>query len=71
MLYGDRGLAAFEVKTTPRVRPGDLRGLLRFREDYPQTKAFLVYTGSRRWHERGVEIVPAADALRTLGDLIG
>jgi len=70
VLYGERGLVAFEVKTTPRVRPDDLRGLLRFREDYPQTKAFFVYTGSRRWHERGVEILPANDALRTLGDLI-
>ncbi|MDP3768336.1 MAG: hypothetical protein Q8S13_09995 [Dehalococcoidia bacterium] len=61
---------AFEVKTTLRVRPDDLRGLVRFREDYPQAKAFFVYTGSRRWHERGVEIVPAEDAFRALGDLI-
>ena len=70
VLYGPRGLAAFEVKMTPRARPDDLRGLRRLREDYPQAKAFFVYTGSRRWHEGGVEIVPAADAIRSLGDLI-
>jgi predicted AAA+ superfamily ATPase len=70
VLYGARGLVAFEVKATPRVRPEDLRGLRRLREDYPQAKAFFVYTGSRRWHERGIEVVPAHDALRTLADLV-
>jgi uncharacterized protein len=70
VLYGGHGLIAFEVKMSPRVRPDDLRGLLRFREDYPQARAFFVYTGSRRWHERGVHIVPADEALRNLRDLI-
>ena len=70
VLYGARGLVAFEVKATPRVRPDDLRGLRRLREDYPQAKAFFVYTGSRRWHERGIEVVPADDAIRTLADLV-
>lgn len=70
VLYGARGLVAFEVKTTSRVRPDDLRGLRRFREDYPQAKAFFVYTGSRRWHEGGIEIVPAGDALRSLGEMV-
>ena len=70
VLYGPRGLVAFEVKMTPRARPDDLRGLRRLREDYPQAKAFFVYTGSRRWHEGGVEIVPAVDAIRSLGDLL-
>jgi len=70
VLYGDRGLLAFEVKLAQRVRPDDLQALRRFREDYAQARTFLVYTGSRRWHDRGIEIVPAEDALRTLGDLI-
>jgi len=55
---------------SPRVRLDDLRGLLRLRDDYPQAKTFFIYTGSRRWHERGVQIVPADQALRTLVDLI-
>jgi uncharacterized protein len=70
VLYGDRGLIAFEVTMSPRVRLDDLRGLLRLRDDYPQAKTFFIYTGSRRWHERGVQIVPADQALRTLVDLI-
>lgn len=70
VLYGERGLVAFEIKMTQRARPDDLRGLRRFREDYPQAKTFFVYTGSRRGHDRGVDILPAEDALRTLERLI-
>ena len=34
-------------------------------------KAFFVYTGTRRRHDRVIDIVPAEHALRMLGDLIG
>ena len=61
----------FEVKMTHSVRSEDLRGLRRFREDYPKAKAFFVYTGSRRRYESGIEIMPAADALHSLDELIG
>jgi predicted AAA+ superfamily ATPase len=71
VLYGERGLLAFEVKMTQVARPQDLRGLRRFREDHPQAKAFFVYTGSRRRHDAGIEILPAEEALRDLAELIG
>ncbi|MBI4594521.1 MAG: ATP-binding protein [Candidatus Rokubacteria bacterium] len=71
VLYGARGLVAFEVKMAQRVRSDDLRGLRRFREAYPQARAFLVYTGRRRWREAEIEILPADDALERLADLIG
>ena len=70
VLYGERGLVAFEVKMTQTVRPGNLRGLRRFRESYPQAKTFFVYTGSRRRHDAGIEIMPAEAALRGLEELI-
>jgi len=70
VLYGERGLVAFEVKMTQTVRPGNLRGLRRFRENYPQAKTFFVYTGSRRGHDAGIEIMPAEAALRGLEELI-
>jgi len=70
VLYGERGLVAIEVKMTQRVRPDDLRGLRRFRDDYPQARAFLIYTGSRRRHDAGIEIVPAEDALRGLDRML-
>jgi len=70
VLYGERGLVAIEVKMTQRVRPDDLRGLRRFRDDYPQARAFLLYTGSRRRHDAGIDIVPAEEALRALDRMI-
>ena len=66
VLYGERGLRAFEVKMVHRVRPDDLRGLLRFREDFPRAKAHLLYLGNRRWHDRGVEVLPFTDCVTQL-----
>ena len=66
VLYGERGLCAFEVKMAQSIRPEDLRGLLRFREDFPQAKAHLLYLGNRRWHDRGVEVLPFSDCVNQL-----
>ena len=66
VLYGDRGLRAFEVKMAHNVRPDDLRSLLRFRADFPQAKAHLLYLGERRWHDRGIEVLPLLDCVRKL-----
>lgn len=66
VLYGERGLRAFEVKMAQTIRAEDLRGLLRFRTDFPQAKAHLLYLGNRRWHDRGVEVLPFADCVTKL-----
>jgi predicted AAA+ superfamily ATPase len=71
VLYGEHGLHAIEVKSSSRVRPEDLAGLRLFLSDYPMAKAWLFHTGSRRWHESGVEIVPVTDALPQLRKLLG
>lgn len=68
VLYGERGLHAIEVKRAGRLRGGDLDALSLFVTDYPQAKAWLIHGGTRRWNERGIEIVPAAEALPSLGD---
>ena len=66
VLYGERGLRAFAVKMAQNIRPDDLRGLLSFRTDFPQAKAYLLYLGNRRWHDRGVEVLPFADCVTQL-----
>ena len=66
VLYGERGLNAFEVKMAHNVRPDDLRGLLRFRAEFPQAKARLLYLGNRRWHDRGIEVLPFLDCISRL-----
>ena len=66
VLYGERGLRAFEVKMAHNVRPDDLRALLRLRADFPEAKAHLLYLGQRRWHDRGVEVLPFVECVTKL-----
>jgi len=66
VLYGPRGLLAFEIKRTARVTPAMLGGLNSFLNDYPMAKAHFVYMGSRLMHEGRISIVPAEQAFRNL-----
>jgi uncharacterized protein len=68
VLYGERGLRVFELKMTQKVRPDDLRSILRFREDYPESKAYLLHLGQRRWHDRGLEILPFLECVAGLDE---
>lgn len=70
VLYGGRGLRAFEIKMTERIRPDDLAALRRFREDFKEAKACLVYLGRRRWHDRGIEVMPFVDCVKRLDQLL-
>ncbi len=70
VLYGEQGLLAFEVKRTGKVRPEFLRGLRAFLGDYPQAKAYFFYCGERRMREGPIEILPFADGLRELPEIL-
>ncbi|OPY93001.1 MAG: hypothetical protein A4E73_00570 [Syntrophaceae bacterium PtaU1.Bin231] len=75
VVYGPEGLWAVEVKSSTRIHPGDLRGLLAFREEYPECKTFLIYGGKDRLVKSDVLCVPCFDFLmglhpdRTLDEL--
>jgi predicted AAA+ superfamily ATPase len=71
VLYGERGLFAFEVKRSARVRDEDLAPLLAFRADYPMARAYYVHTGGQHGHARGIEVVPMARALKDLHETLG
>ena len=66
VLYGERGLRVFEVKMAHNVRGEDLRPLLRFRADFSGAKVHLLYLGQRRWHDRGIEVLPFVDCVMKL-----
>jgi predicted AAA+ superfamily ATPase len=70
VLYGERGLRAFEVKMAATVRADDLRGLRRFGEDFPQAKRYLLHLGTRRWHDRGIEVLPFFECVTHLDDYV-
>lgn len=70
VLYGNKGLKAFEVKRTSRINENMLRGLKAFLKDYPSAKAYLIYGGTRRLYDGNITILPIQDALLTLPDLL-
>ena len=70
VLYGPRGLLAFEIKRTARVTPAMLGGLKSFLNDYPMARTHFVYMGSRLMHEDRIGIVPAQQVLRSLPQLL-
>ena len=70
ILYGKRGLKAFEVKRTSRISESMLRGLRIFQKDYPSAKSFFIYGGKRRFYEGNITILPIEEALLKLSDIL-
>lgn len=66
VLYGKRGIKAFEVKLTGKAKGEMLKGLKSFLADYPSTKAYFVYAGERRMREGDIEIIPIREVLKEL-----
>ncbi len=71
VLYGERGLCAFEVKRSARVRREDLKALEAFLEDYPMARAVVAYGGSRVDRAGAIRILPFARCLQELPAILG
>jgi predicted AAA+ superfamily ATPase len=70
ILYGERGLKAFEIKRTNKISSAMLTGLKAFGSDYPQAKLYCIYGGERRMRDGAIEIVPITDTLKALPMLL-
>ncbi len=70
VLYGNKGIRAFEIKRTARISDSMLKGLKFFLADYPMSKAYFVYGGSREMRDGKISILPIEDALRRLPELL-
>lgn len=70
VLYGPRGIVAFEVKRKRRLAGHDLRGLRAFLQDYPMAKAYVLYGGDHDTHFDSIHAIPIARALAELPELI-
>jgi predicted AAA+ superfamily ATPase len=71
VMYGERGLHAFEVTRSAVFRETDLRGLRLFCADYPEASGHLLYGGTRRYQYDRIQVVPFGEAIKTLGTLLG
>lgn len=70
VLYGQRGIIAFEMKRKRRLSGRDLGGLRGFLNDYPMTRAFVLYGGDDPSFFDPIPALPIADALCHLPDLL-
>lgn len=70
VLYGEKGIFAFEIKRKAKYSAKDLNGLKLFLQDYPMAKAFLLYGGSKRFYEEGIQIIPIQEAITQMHQLL-
>lgn len=70
VLYGAKGIKAFEIKRTGKISNSMLKGLKTFQENYPQSQAYFIYGGERRLREGEIEIIPIKEALKHLPQLL-
>ncbi len=70
VLYGAKGIKAFEVKRTGKITGSMLRGLKLLAEDYPAARLYFIYGGKRRMREGEIEILPVKQALRELPEIL-
>jgi predicted AAA+ superfamily ATPase len=70
VLYGKKGLFAFEIKRKRKYSGKDLRGLKKFLKDFPIARGFLIYGGTKRFYENNIEIIPVDEAISKLHDIL-
>jgi predicted AAA+ superfamily ATPase len=70
VLYGDKGIKAFEVKQTGKISSSMLKGLKAFKRDYPSARIYFIYGGERVLREGDIEILPIRNALKELSEIL-
>jgi uncharacterized protein len=70
ILYGERGLKAFEVKRSHKISSTMLKPLKSFMSDYPMADGFLIYGGTKQQREGEIRIFPFVDFLQQLPGLL-
>lgn len=70
IMYGSRGLHAFEIKRSSRFREADLTALRLFCADYPEATGHFLYGGTRRYKFDAIEVVPFGEVLPKLGEIL-
>ena len=66
VLYGENTFTAIEVKNTDRLNKKMLKGLLHFKEDYPEAQLVLLYRGKERIVMNGCLCIPCDEFLLEL-----
>lgn len=70
VLYGPRGLHAFEIKRSSLITSKSLKGLKEFAKDYPEAQLHLLYFGKQREYHNTIRAIPFVEALKDLPQLL-
>jgi predicted AAA+ superfamily ATPase len=70
ILYGPRGLHAFEVKRSSTLTNKHIKSLKSFGEDYPEAKLHLIHLGKFTEYHNNITVLPFEEALRLLPKLL-
>lgn len=71
VLYGERGLHAFEVKRSSVFRETELAALRTFCADYSAARGHFFYGGTRRYRFGAIDVIPLGEGLSELGEILG
>lgn len=58
IMYGSKGIKAFEIKYSKKIKPSDLKGLHAFKNDYPESDLFMVYGGNELLYKSDIQVIP-------------
>jgi uncharacterized protein len=70
VLYGPKGIHAFEIKHSSSVTSKSLKGLRAFKEEYPQASVHLLFLGSHKEYHDDITVLPFEAALKELPSLL-
>jgi predicted AAA+ superfamily ATPase len=70
IVYGPKGLHAFEIKRANHVSNKMLKGLAAFKNDYPEAKLYFIYTGKQREYHDDIQVIPIEEALAGLPKIL-
>lgn len=70
IIYGPRGLHAFEIKRSGIIQNKALKGLKSFKEDYPEAKLYFLFGGKNKEYHGDIQAIPFEQALKDLPQLI-
>lgn len=70
ILYGKKGLLAFEIKRTSTLTKKDLNGLKAFKKDYPEAQAYVFCNTDRVEYREGITIMPLDTAIGSLNKIL-
>jgi predicted AAA+ superfamily ATPase len=70
VLYGPKGIFAFEIKRTRSLSSKDIKALSAFQEDYPEAKIYILFGGMRKEYYGNITVIPFQEALKELPNIL-